>query len=619
MSQVKYPLAPIAGESLMGLVARVTAENGYPRTGTLLAEAGWVYDNKPTAATTNAEHLPALADILVVPYPQLLHHAHGPEDGSAIIHWFGGRAWQSELRTTIRRYAPASLALSAHHRAIWQLASVPFCPETFQILRSECHECGVTQRWRYANGIATCDQDVCSADLREGPAEFIPLEMRDNLGIYAGLFSHDPDVRAASRSQFPDPIASLEPHDIADLALKLSPWLNDQLRGKWLTNPDLTMAVVSALHDAVTLLRQWPIVPAQLLPTPGEGDNWSNKLGHAVKQARIGRSSPRVKALFAMFLHGLQQEQPDLSQSPDLTDLPSADEGNDIIGLISAKSAVRVLRETDTIIAKLRAAGVFKLTDVRVHGVVRPFHDPEEIEELARTKPDRLPLTAVSQSTQLPRYAIAQLMQSGLLAPLTHPYWEARYGVRNTTTKAWAAFEAKIQAKADPAIVDGIPLQIAARAIGGRAKPWAGIFAWLLGPDGRFGLAPEATDLSHQILIPADLIDTLRMLENPLSGAHVEDELSGTDASEILNLATNQFLRFVATGRIRRQGKAYLAADVLQAAAEIIGSVEIGYRMGLPPQSAQKWARKVGLPTIHDAGYCRMRFANIMKQGAWSA
>lgn len=151
----------------MGLVARVTAENGYPRTGTLLSEAGWVYDNKPTAATTNAEQLPALADILVVPYLQLLHHAHGPEEGSAIIHWFGGRAWQSELRTTIRRYAPASLALSAHHRAIWQLASVPFCPETFQILRSECHECGVTQRWRYANGIATCDQDVCSADLRE--------------------------------------------------------------------------------------------------------------------------------------------------------------------------------------------------------------------------------------------------------------------------------------------------------------------------------------------------------------------------------------------------------------------------------------------------------------------
>jgi hypothetical protein len=146
---------------------------------------------------------------------------------------------------------------------------------------------------------------------------------------------------------------------------------------------------------------------------------------------------------------------------------------------------VRVLRETDTIIAKLRAAGVFKLTDVRVHGVVRPFHDPEEIEELARTKPDRLPLTAVSQSTQLPRYAIAQLMQSGLLAPLTHPYWEARYGVHNTTTKAWAAFEAKIQAKADPAIVDGVPLQIAARAIGGRAKPWAGIFTWLLGPHGR--------------------------------------------------------------------------------------------------------------------------------------
>ena len=183
----------------MGLVARVTAENGYPRTGTLLSEAGWVYDNKPTAATTNAEQLPALADILVVPYLQLLHHAHGPEEGSAIIHWFGGRAWQSELRTTIRRYAPASLALSAHHRAIWQLASVPFCPETFQVLRSECHECGATQRWRYANGIATCDQDVCSADLREGQAEFIPHEMRGNLGIYAGLFSNDPDVRAASR------------------------------------------------------------------------------------------------------------------------------------------------------------------------------------------------------------------------------------------------------------------------------------------------------------------------------------------------------------------------------------------------------------------------------------
>jgi hypothetical protein len=33
------------------------------------------------------------------------------------------------------------------------------------------------------------------------------------------------------------------------------------------------------------------------------------------------------------------------------------------------------------------------------------------------------------------------------------------------------------------------------------------------------------------------------MLENPLSGAHVEDELSGADASEILNLATNQFLK----------------------------------------------------------------------------
>lgn len=168
-------------------------------------------------------------------------------------------------------------------------------------------------------------------------------------------------------------------------------------------------------------------------------------------------------------------------------------------------------------------------------------------------------------------------------------------------------------------MIDGVPLQIAARAIGGRAKPWAGIFAWLLGPDGRFSLAPEASDLSHQILIPAELIDTLRMLENPLSGAHVEDELSGADASEILNLATNQFLKFVATGRIRRHGKAYLAVDVLQTAAEIIGSVEIGYRMGLPPQSAQKWARKVGLPTIHDAGYCRMSFANIMKQGAWSA
>lgn len=595
-------ITPIPGESLDGLLFDFAGGNFVGRTGHLLGS------NCHYASVRGDDHggpakLAALAKATGLPVTELESRAYRPVEGvEATRGFFGVTLHRTDLDRKRRLFAPAALAISQHHRAIWQVRALPFCTETWQYLTDTCHRCGKRQSWQLSFGTARCDG--CLKPLADGETEAVDPALRGRLGLAAGLLSLDAAVRAASLSSLPPAVAALRPGGVFELLARLVPVTDPALpHGRdadvWkVPAPRLARAVA----EAWDLAAGWPdsFIRHASARIAGAGKRYQDGNGGATVRFLRLANDDYVPEDVAALIGGLRA-------SLDLDDAAGAAHA---AATLDCMSASYLLGRGTPVVAMRRREGILRAIFAHRGGMPIAMLDRAEIEGIRADMADRSTLEAVSWRLGIPNYGVEQLIALRALDTLDHPWFLVRYDGPQVRTSSIDRFEATLTSGRAGSATDGmVPLRAALHAVGGRLKPWGTVLVALR--DGEpSAVAPGGARLADRLLVGADRARWIAALPSRAEqDPHVEGSgiISKKDAGDVLNLAPRQlqaaFPRDPATGR---PNKASLPLKrVLDLARRHATHGELAMRSDLSVKRVTALMRRLGHAVAGPLGFPR--------------
>ena len=223
----------------------------------------------------------------------------------------------------------------------------------------------------------------------------------------------------------------------------------------------------------------------------------------------------------------------------------------------------------------------------------------------------RLGVDSLAWKLGMSRNGAEQLVETGLLELLHHPFFLARYGIPQVTEASINAVLGRLNRAAVLAAEDKlIPLSTAIKVIGGKPKPWGAIFGKLLDGSLPFRIEPGAKTPVRRIFInqkDLSIIEGLGAVRNIPNRIAFSDLLSKADAGEILNVGPHEVTELFADVPTRHgeRAKCLPMADVMSLGRRHITSAELGLRRNVSVQKAYRDALLSGVPYLGPAGFCR--------------
>jgi hypothetical protein len=148
-----------------------------------------------------------------------LHHRVEGGQFAEGANWFGTVLPKKYLQSRGRRVSPASLKSSPHHRSVWMVRPLTFCPESWELLIGECPYCERPLGWHRTLGPWRCE--TCGRSLRHHKGDSVPEKLRDNLRIASALVSTDPAIRIRAMESLPSPFCAWGAGDVFAAAVEL--------------------------------------------------------------------------------------------------------------------------------------------------------------------------------------------------------------------------------------------------------------------------------------------------------------------------------------------------------------------------------------------------------------
>ncbi|KQM20093.1 hypothetical protein ASE73_04935 [Sphingomonas sp. Leaf24] len=601
-------VAPIAGESLMSLATRAAVRNVLPSSHVILEQVGAPHAQNPTAAIAPSLDRGLLAHILRVPLEEVVDRYHPSANDPGFIEFFGAAVRVDEMTFRRRRFSPASIGISPHVRALWSLMMVPCCTETWEYLVDAC-TCGTVQGWRQAWSLHRCDR--CNTRLDRQPADVVDGPLRDGLGFLIGLLDPDRDRRDAARAMLPPALAEWDGGMAFELALALlplSPTGYRLKRGAAIPSGDRSR-YATAVAEAAGLVRRWPdsLVPALQAAVATRSRSRAN--------VRYTGTADYIPALASDILPPTVRTAIEDALAPI-----TAESGGTPAGQIGMMDAAALMGRPLQVLAPARRDGHLQTRICIRANRVFPTLDRAEVDHIHDFAANRISAEKVSDSLDLPAYAITQIADARRISVADHPYVIAHYVDPQLHRAEFARFKAALRAAALPMVVDpeasaaapdgGTPLvspiadpialHRAARAIGGGFKPWGVIVDRLL-----VGTIPfTATgDRIGRIAVSARDACSLRTLPSA-PPTILPPTCSQRDALEILNLP----------GKHAHLLKEFADADdgwemdwdkVLTLAATRITLTELCARTGVNGVRLEKRLEEDGCPRLDRFGWWR--------------
>lgn len=591
--RVTTPLPPIPGESGDGYGARVAAAEFIPRLFDFTSMAGASFTHRAALSQLDGKGVRIVADCLGVEAADLAERCmrHGQEPKRTAF--FGIHIDRQHVAPTTRRFAPASLLISAHHRALWKLRPFPFCEETWQFLTDTCPNdaCATVQRWRWTGGIEHCDR--CGEPLTRATVEDVPVHRRDALAQAIGTIHPDPERRADSRAALPSDLAVLGPAALLDLLCAVAGVVDPSIRfpvGKRLISPKADAPrVAEAVAEAWNVLTGWPsafgsLAAERLSTRQGRfGDGNGEATVDFLELPSRCRLDPDVEVVIRQLAAGLRSNA-SAGYSP-----------RDAASRSGATSSALVKARRDGVIAT-----VFHLAD---RGPV-PLLERSAIDALAGDA--RVLHHHAAAELGVTSRAVEEMVRLGILEPAPAAPGRSGEGIARSSLDA---LRRRIEANACQ-IADGIPLGAAMRAAGGRLKPWASAFAALLDGKLRYGLADGADCLTARIVVAREAVALLPALRDvPVNPADPYGKLmSKADAADALNLQPNAY-SFLAEWPSSNGWTRTVPTDWVEAMTRrYISAAEISMRLGIASLSVRALMRTEGIDRLAEAGYDRNRY-----------
>lgn len=585
--QVDRPHPIVPGESYNGYVLRVAAAEGHPTTFDLHRIAGLELPRRTELGPTCVDGVPDLARTLRIDPQELLTRTHAvlPDKGRS---WRGMTLDRYALELGTRRFSPASLARSDHHRALWCLRSLPFCDESWEHLVDRCPSphCGVVQRWYYPAGVSLCDR--CGEPLVGAATTEVDPALRDRLRLAIGLLHHDPSRVAESRAALPDRIRALPPggafHMLTALARVAQPALPSRRRA---IDAGIDPTVLAAAMAAAwTLLTDWPasfdrLATSRLAERGGRhGDgNGGRTLGFLLRDWHVG--APGVTPLVAE----LRARYEDNARTcPD-------------VGTVLRGSGTKA-RD----LAKVRRQGLVETVFALDGNRAMPLVSVGSAKRLANARRgSRLP-EEVATVLGLPIYGVEQACSLGVLQWMKDPLpCAVRAGVR-VASASLDGLAAGLASAAVDALDDGRLLDRVLLGIGGRLKPWGPLLQRMLDRSIRFDLGGRSAEapLLSRVRIDRSDVATVRALAwsaPTASGAFpFRTSLTRAEACEILNVKATMGATALAAWPAPRSGRPVVPVIELERiAAAQVSPTEIAEIMCLKTFGARRILERAGV------------------------
>ena len=595
---VRRPLPPIEGESLDGFIARVAAHTLVDNALAISSLGGVAYGHRPDLSTHGWEGLPAVAECLQVDIADLQQRSYPLIDPARDLRLFFGTPLERrhfEVRT--RRFSPAGLRLSNHHRALWQLRIFPFCIETWEYLLDRCPRCHAPQRWYRTNGIERCD--YCVEDLRRAPSELVPPEHREAALAAVGLAHPDQERRSASLKRLPDALQSLGSGPTLELLILLLPLFDRAMPGTragkrrtWDAPPS---RITAAVAKAWPVLEAWPgaaldLLAANIAVAPSRYSDGAHGMSIYFLNTAGAYAHPAVKEAIASLRAEVDLDGP---------------RGDTIRATtLGIKSVSKLLGHGTHQLTRIRRLGglptIFTLKGSRA---VARF-DTTKVAEIRRVIDVRLSFERAAWLLGISYHGVEQLAAMRLLPTITHPYFPLRYGCPQTTLPGLQMLQQRIEARAAKTVPDPIRLRSAVAVIGGRLKPWAPIFQALLDGAMPYSLNETGERLTQRIEIGRSSLATLAQIHferQRYPNIPFAESMTRHDAGEVLNLQPKEYtplLKSYESGD-HASDRIVPVAEIERLAQELIGSAEVALRLGISARSAFYRLQKLGIDTLH--------------------
>lgn len=406
---------PIAGESLMSLIARTCVASGFRNLSSVLASIG-VNSRSPFVPFTGlgtADEISALLRVDPIEVTARMHS--GTRD---TVDWFGTPLRRSFIEATERRYSPESLRQSAHHRASWMLRPLAYCPSSFELLSSNCPECHRSMGWDHTRGIERCE--FCLTWLTDWAPEKVAIADRADAARVASIIAVDRAERDRAKSLLPSPFDSWEPgalfEAITELGVAVDRLADGGHGGGAIILSDGRYRAISA-HTVVSGIRfmdGWPQSLTTFLDDVGKSANAAGSTALRSCLGPLGKfaythqaASPLATAIAKEAATAFRAARIPVKSTALSRISRAADDG-----LMSEKE---VLAEFPIYQQHLRRLDDSSDTLVLRRASVTKLYDRQRLERAIKAFRAAVPASQVSRALGVPRYSVAGLANAGLL------------------------------------------------------------------------------------------------------------------------------------------------------------------------------------------------------------
>jgi hypothetical protein len=609
------PVEPVAGESLIGLVARATRLNVLGRTSIILDQCGirllhpgTIGQDLPGPALLSTQLGCSEEAILARMHPYV-----DQDSGSLDIKWGSGALLRSDLILERRLVSPKALKQSEHHRAAWANRLLPYCQESLELLVDTCAACGRQQGWRHAWGIGHCDEKSCQKPLVHLTSEQLPSSLVEGYRLFAALASVVPSERDLEVAKLHPALQALPAAVLINFALQIGALLQEQ--------------PVRLHRTAISNL-----LPGELASIASSGANqladWPNHFRATVAE-QLAEAGPTSGKRHRTILNGLRRlasraarpEQVALLRQalPEAFEHAAVALSALVVPAVGANVVCRTANLRTSELKAIREAGLIKHRVIVAGKRMQVQYDKSDTEDLARRHREAVFASRLEQKFGLPRYASEQLACLGIVQREAHPALALIHPCLRLTAASIDNLLQRLEAAARQDLgPDLMPLGTAIRIMGGKPKPWGNIFLALVDGTLPFELHGTGKFVRRAQVRLNDIkpFAPVYFEQSDWSGFPFEQTFTQIDAAEVLNLDALQIRRVIASGELTfsPQGVAVITprAPVLELAKVYMATAEIALRTGTPFIRVPHLMAEHPSIMRHPAGWARDDFERLL-------